>query len=79
MFSLGNAFNPNETDKQVHMFGSYAVTDALERVGFNWWQSGLTLLAIGIVKESTDDVYDSEDIKANITGWLGYRLVHIKF
>jgi len=81
LFSIGFTANPLPfaPDKQLHAFSSYAITDILEYNKFTWWQSGLSLLAIGIIKESVDDVYDSEDIKANMWGWLGYRLVHWEF
>ena len=86
LLSFSFAINPLATiptDKVLHGGVCYIATDALEtQLEFNWYESLLTILAIGLIKEQVDvnsgGQWDNNDIVANFAGYGLYRLIHFK-
>ena len=89
LLSVSFAINPLSkipTDKVLHGGVCYIATDALEtQLELNWYESLLTILAIGLIKEQIDVMvggqWDNKDIGANFAGYGLYRLIHweVKF
>lgn len=80
------SFDPMQIDKQAHEGYCYALSNICEtKLEMNWWQSGLTVLAAGMLFEQVGQncgrsPYDVEDVYADVLGWVGYRLVYeVKF
>ncbi len=79
------ALDLSEHDKKAHiiagaMFGSLTGTAAIMHDGMTW-KSGLIAFGIanlpGIAKEIDDDVFDMEDIQANMIG-VGLSIICLK-
>ena len=79
----------DQPDKQLHALGSYA----LNYTAYTYFRSKkisktrsliystLLTIAVGAIKEGTDDSWDSNDMKANLlgTGVSGLSLIVIDF
>jgi len=87
LLSFSFAINPLAkipTDKALHGGVCYIATDALEtQLELNWYESLLTILAIGLIKEQIDvnsgGQWDNKDIVANFAGYGLYRLIHWEY
>lgn len=71
-----DTFSFSNSDKQLHMISSYGlaytITDGFRRAKYSHWESllygSLATLAVGTLKELTDDDFSSNDMLANGIG-----------
>ena len=59
------------TDNQAaHLCAGAYIDEALTSRGWEWWQTGLTVIGLSLAKESIDGSgFNSEDVVFSISGW----------
>ena len=71
LFSISaNADNLNfrDSDKQLHLITSYALTTSLYQITHNYYVAAGGTLFLGVGKELTDSSFSYGDLKADILG-----------